>query len=343
MTWIVTLRCYYSRVEEVSVMLAVDVLESLELLGSSQWGLVTTAQASDAGVSKMQLSRLADRGTVQRVRHGVYALPSADTGPMQGLRAAWLATGSQPAGNQALAVVSGESAAAVHGLGDLLPSKYEFTTGVRRQTTQPDTRYRRRDLLDEDVTWVDGLPVTTVARTIKDLAAGGTDFDHLSVAVRDAVATTDVASAALVQALEPAAERFRSSDGSALFVTALKAAGYQPDLRVLELVAPELQEKLLLSLTPQLHKVISQAIAEQIRQLALPDTKAIPRAWTQLPAARTPEYQLAVQKRETRDAAGRQDGDGDDGTTTDSGRSEPAQKVPGDQAGERSQEPGRRS
>ena len=44
-------------------MLAVDVLESLELLGSSQWGLVTTTQASEAGVSKMHLSRLADRGT----------------------------------------------------------------------------------------------------------------------------------------------------------------------------------------------------------------------------------------------------------------------------------------
>ncbi|WP_433020169.1 type IV toxin-antitoxin system AbiEi family antitoxin domain-containing protein [Kribbella sp. CA-294648] len=119
-------------------MRAVNVLESLELLGSSQWGLVTAKQATKAGVSKMHLSRLTDRGTVQWLRHGVYALPSADTGPLRGLRAAWLATGSRPAGNQPLAVASGESAATVHRLGDLLPSKYEFTTAVRRQTTQPD-------------------------------------------------------------------------------------------------------------------------------------------------------------------------------------------------------------
>jgi Transcriptional regulator, AbiEi antitoxin len=332
-------------------MRAVDVLESLELLGSSQWGLVTTAQAYEAGVSKMQLSRLADRGTVQRVRHGVYALPSADTGPLQGLRAAWLATGSQPAGNQPLAVVSGESAAAVHGLGDLLPSKYEFTTAVRRQTTQPDTRYRKRDLPDGDVTWVNGLPVTTVARTVKDLAADGTDFDHLAVAVRDAVATTDVASDTLVQALEPAAERFRSPDGNALLVAALKTAGYRPDTRVLELVAPELQEQLLRALAPQLQNVISQAFAEQLRQLApridlspvtkhllseaVPDTKAITRALTQLPPVRVPElHQTAEQKRQTRDAARRQDKDADDGTTTDSAGSEPPQSVPGDQAGQ---------
>jgi predicted transcriptional regulator of viral defense system len=267
MTLKVTYRVLLSKLGEVSIVLAVDVLESLELLGSSQWGLVTTAQASEADVSKMHLSRLADRGTVQRVRHGVYALPSADTGPLQGLRAAWLATGSRPPGNQPLAVVSGESAAAVHGLGDLLPSKYEFTTAVRRQSTQPDTRYRKRDLPDGDATWVDGLPVTTIARTVKDLATGGTDFDHLAVAVRDAVTTRDVASAALVQALEPAAERFGSPDGSALLLAALKATGYQPDPQLAALMTPDIQEELFRALAPRLENLISQAIAEQLRQL----------------------------------------------------------------------------
>ena len=333
-------------------MRALEVLESLDLLGSSQWGLVTTAQAHEAGVSKMQLSRLVDRGTVQRVRHGVYALPSADTGPLQGLRAAWLATGSQPAGQQPLAVVSGESAAAVHGLGDLLPTKYEFTTSVRRQTTQPDVRYRKRAVPDEDVAWVNGLPVTTVARTVKDLATGGTDFDHLAVAVRDAVATTDVASDALVQALEPAAARFRSPDGNALLIAALKAADYRPDTLVLELVVPELQQKLLRTLTPQLQSVVSQIVAEQLRQLAptvdlsaatqqvlsaaLPDTKALARVLTQHPV-RVPELQ------QTTDAARRQERNADDGTTTDSAGSEPAQGVSGDEAGERGQEARRRS
>jgi hypothetical protein len=295
---------------------AVDVLESLELLGSGQWGLVTTAQATAAGVSKMHLSRLADRGTVQRVRHGVYALPSADTGPLQGLRAAWLATGSQPAGDQPLAVVFGESAAAVHRLGDLLPSKYDFATAVRRQTTQPDTRYRKRDLPDGDVTRVNGLPVTTVARTVNDLATGGTDFDHLAAVVRDAVTTAYVSSDALVQALEPAAERFGSPDGNTLLVAALKAAGYRPDTPVLELVGPELQEKFLRALAPQLENVASQAVAEQLRRL-------------------TP-------KRETQAAARRQDRKADDGAIADSAGSEPPETVPGDQAGQRGPEPRRR-
>ena len=167
---------------------AVDDLEILILVGSSQWGLVTASQAQEAGVARMRLSRLVDRGTLQRVRHGVYALPSASGGPLQELRAAWLATDSLPAGSKPTAVVSGQSAAAVHGLGDLLPPAYEFSTPVRRQTTLKDIRYRTRGLSDADVTMVDGLPVTTVPRTVADLAAIGTDQEHLTAVVRDALA-----------------------------------------------------------------------------------------------------------------------------------------------------------
>ncbi|WP_328328735.1 type IV toxin-antitoxin system AbiEi family antitoxin domain-containing protein [Kribbella sp. NBC_00382] len=294
---------------------AVDVLESLELLGSSQWGLVTTVQAAAAGVSKMQLSRLAERGTLQRVRHGVYALPSADTGPSQGLRAAWLATGSQPAGNQSLAVVSGESAAAVHGFGDLLPSKYEFTTAVRRQTTQPDIRYRKRDLPDGDVTRVNGLPVTTAARTIRDLATGGTDFDHLAAVVRDAVTSTDVTSAALVQALEPAAERLGSPDGNTLLTAVLKASGYQPDTRALELLSPALRDSFLRTLEPQLKNAVSQAVAEHLRQLA--------------PKPRRP----VTHEHEPRNAARRLNRKADGGRTTHPAGCEPPAEVSGHQAG----------
>ncbi|MBB5838257.1 type IV toxin-antitoxin system AbiEi family antitoxin domain-containing protein [Kribbella italica] len=277
-------------------MLALDVLETLELLGSGQWGLVTTAQASEVGVSKMRLSRLADRGTLQRVRHGVYSLPSADTGPLQGLRAAWLSAGGRSAADQPLTVVSGESAAAVHGLGDLLPAKYEFSSAVRRQTTQPDTRYRKRDLSDGDVVWVEGLPVTSVARTVEDLAAGGTDFDHLAAVVRDAF-TKGTAADRLAQALEPSADRFGSPDGDALLVALLETAGYRPDARVLELVAPDLQEKLLQAVTPRLDDVVSRAVAEQLREV-------------RREAAR---YQLATQKHLTPDVDRRQSKEADDG------------------------------
>jgi hypothetical protein len=238
----------------------------------------------------------------------------------------------------------------VHGLGDLLPSKYEFTTAVRRQSTQLDLRYRKRELPDGDVTWVNGLPVTTIARTVEDLATGGTDFDHLAVAVRDAVTTTDVASVALVRALEPAAKRFGSPDGNALLLAVLKAAGYRPDPRLAELVDPENREEFFRALVPQLESVVSQVVAEQLRQLmpevdlspvtqhmvraALPDTEAISRAFAQPPPRLIPEVRhRAAQKHRTRNAVRRQNRKADRGETADSAGSESPQTVSGRQAG----------
>jgi len=242
----------------------------------------------------MQLSRLAERGTLQRVRHGVYALPSADAGPFQGLRAAWLATGSRPAGQQSLAVVSGESAAAVHGLGDLLPSKYEFSSVVRRQTSQADTRFRKRELPAEDVVWVDGLPVTSVARTLQDLAFGGTDLDHLAVVVRDALSMGDAVSVDLARALVPAPERSSAVRTTAVLEAALKASGYQPPAELVELLVPDIRERLVAQLAPHLRDVISQAnqlmpmenattTAEQLLRSAFPDSQTLVRVLTQQP------------------------------------------------------------
>lgn len=248
-------------------MRAVDVLETLELLGSTQWGLVTTFQAQEAGVSKMRLSRLADVGTLQRVRHGVYALPSAGSQPLQELRAAWLAISAKLVEKQPVAVVSGESAAAVHGLGDLLPTKHEFTTAVRRQTTLPDVRYRKRALSSQDSTRVDGLPVTTVARTVADLAAAQTDFDHLAAVVHDALTGSNVTSAQLAEALEPAAGRFGYADGSTVLTALLESVGYRPGAVELSLVASELQKSVFQSVTPHLQDLVNQAMFTQLQVL----------------------------------------------------------------------------
>lgn len=193
-------------------MRAVDALETLELLGSAQWGLVTTAQARDAGLSNVQLARLTDQGTLTRVRHGVYALPSSGAGPLQDLRAAWLAA----ARHDDRVVVSGASAAVVHGLGDLVPSHHEFSSGVRRQSSQPDVRFHRGAFAPDEVTVVDGLPVTTVERTVADLTARGVDSDHLATVLADAVTTSHTSPKALATALQRNAHRYYAPDGATL-------------------------------------------------------------------------------------------------------------------------------
>ncbi|WP_382303908.1 hypothetical protein [Herbiconiux sp. UC225_62] len=68
---------------------------------------------------------------------------------------------------------------------------------------------------DDDVTVVDGLPVTTVVRTAADLAASFLDSDHLAGVLSAAVENLDVDVEELAQALSPYATRYGFDSGRA--------------------------------------------------------------------------------------------------------------------------------
>ncbi|MGP6175383.1 type IV toxin-antitoxin system AbiEi family antitoxin domain-containing protein [Corynebacterium sp. A21] len=209
------------------------VLEELEMFGSSQWGLVTAAQAHSLGIERLWLSRMNGRGMLQRIRHGVYALPSAKYDRLQDLRAAWLATDASVAAEDRLrsddpVVVSHVSAAGVHQLGDLLAARHEFSSPARRQTTQKDLRFHRCAVPARDITWMEGLPVTSIARTVGDLAANATDFDHLATVVRDAVEDHHVSTDELAERLFPRIDDYGAANSRELVHSLLGHAGYAP-------------------------------------------------------------------------------------------------------------------
>lgn len=215
-------------------MKASEALTVLEQLGSSQWGLATTGQAEALGVLRVDLGRLCDAGSIQRVRRGVYALASATYGPLQSVQAAWLATA--PAVDAETRVMEGDdvvvshvSAAQVHGLGDLVSARHEFTSPRRRQTTQADVRFHRLELPDEDRTVVDGLPATSVLRTVADLATSHADLDHLAGVVRDALSIPGTRRVRLAARLDPVAPRYGYDTGLALVDECLNRAGV-PDV-----------------------------------------------------------------------------------------------------------------
>ena len=219
-------------------MKAHDALTTLVELGTEQDGLVTTARAREFGVTPVDLKRLTDTGHVTRLRRGVYALPSAPPGPLQELRAAWLeASGRDRSGAEPPdTVVSHVSAAAMHSLGDLIPQKHEFTSPRRRQTIHPDVTFHRSGLSPAECTMVNGLPVTTVARTLEDLAATTTDFDHFSAMVKDAFSAPGVSFGALLRTLDRCAPHFGLEDHSELMTEAFERAGTPPELEALEKV-----------------------------------------------------------------------------------------------------------
>ena len=209
-----------------------DALRVLAEVSESQWGLVTSAQASARGVSHMNLTRLSESGDLVRVSHGVYRDAGAPDPRHEALRAAWLATEPKRLADDRLrdqppsAVVSGESAARLHGIGDLRAMRSEFTTPTRRQSQRPDVRYRTRQLPSSDVTVRDGLPVTTVERTIADLVEERQDLSIVADALRDAAMQT-LDTTRLTALLSPLADRngHPRDDGAALLEDLLRIGG----------------------------------------------------------------------------------------------------------------------
>ena len=214
-------------------MKARDALRELAEISASQWGMVTSAQAAARGVSRLDLSRLTESGDLVRLAHGVYKDAGAPSGAYLDVRAAWLSSDPARLASDRLGdghrgvVVSGQTAAWLHDIGDLRSNRTELTTPVRRQTQRADLHYRRRDLPVEDVTIRDGLPVTTPERTIADLVEDRTDLSIVADALRDASRKSELDLGLLVDSLAPLAERngHRKGDGVALLDQLLVIAG----------------------------------------------------------------------------------------------------------------------
>ncbi|RMB77128.1 hypothetical protein AYK61_12155 [Rhodococcus sp. SBT000017] len=209
-------------------------------LSSEQWGLFTMAQAKGLGFSAQQIARMAKSGTVERIRHGAYRVGGAPSVPSEQLRAAWMmiepsVTVGERLRDESPAVVTHRSAAWLHGLGDVDADVMEFATAKRRQSRLPDVRYRVASYEKDAWTLADGLPVTTVLRTIVDLAAGHLDGGHLAGIVRDAVVTNRVDSESASEALRPYAHRYgvQLGDGEGLLSRFLDEAGIPQSTRAL--------------------------------------------------------------------------------------------------------------
>ncbi|WP_271986228.1 type IV toxin-antitoxin system AbiEi family antitoxin domain-containing protein [Pseudoclavibacter terrae] len=99
-------------------MSSISAVGALADVSAAQWGLLTTAQANDVGVSRVQLTRLARQGLIERLTQGVYRDAHIPENELDGLRAAWLSTEPGLLAEQRLAnpsaIVSGRTTAYVH-------------------------------------------------------------------------------------------------------------------------------------------------------------------------------------------------------------------------------------
>lgn len=158
---------------------------TLYKLAEPQAGYFTAAQALEAGMLQVRLAQLHHRGDIERVTRGVYRLARYPISPLgQYMEAALWPQVRRP---DAHGVISHESALAIYGLSDASPAKVHLTlpTGLRiRRAAPKHLVLHYADLSPSDEQRVEGVPVTTPARAIRDAHAS-----HLGPAlIRQAIA-----------------------------------------------------------------------------------------------------------------------------------------------------------
>jgi very-short-patch-repair endonuclease len=133
-------------------------------LARSQYGVVTRRQLLVLGLTRGAIAERTKRGFLRSVHRGVYALGGTRLTPQGRWLAAVLACGSG-------AVLSHRSAARFWGVFPYDPGEVEVSRDAAGQTRRGAILLRQARLLSDEVEEVEGIPVTSVSRTILDLAA----------------------------------------------------------------------------------------------------------------------------------------------------------------------------
>src|SRR3954471_9971641 len=134
-------------------------------LAMRQHGVVARRQLRALGLSNAAVAHRVAAGRLHRVHHGVYAVGHRLLAPRGWWLAAVLACGPG-------AVLSDASAAALWGLRPSAPIRPDVSVRTSAGRARPGVRiHRRAGLRPDETTTCDGIPVTTPARTVLDLAA----------------------------------------------------------------------------------------------------------------------------------------------------------------------------
>lgn len=159
-------------VRDVSAVTSLRGDAAVAEVARRQYGVVTRAQLRACGLSAKAIATRVRQRRLHRLHRGVYAVGHAAWTPLQREMAAVLAVGDG-------AVLSHLSAAYVWGLAED-PGGPADVTLCGRDTGRQDVRgHRTRVLMPVDRTIRWGIPITTPARTVVDLAQYGGDLEQM--------------------------------------------------------------------------------------------------------------------------------------------------------------------
>lgn len=173
-------------------------LDALYPIAERWGGYFTTAHAHELGVSDQQLHYLTKSGSLERVARGIYRLRRFPPRPFEDVIVAclWAGEGS---------VASHETALAVYGITDAMPPVIHVTVPRPFRGRREGVVVHSALLREDERTTREGVPVTTPARTIRDVWSRYGP-DQATRAAREALARGIVTRRRLVRELASGSE-----------------------------------------------------------------------------------------------------------------------------------------
>lgn len=159
-----------------------DLRRRLFALAAQQGGYFTAAQAKSLGYSYQAQAHHVTAGNWHRIDRGLFRL------------AEWVPELHDDLIRWSLwskgrAVVSHQTALAAHGIGEFESPRIHLTVPPGFSTRDDAVSLHVADLPDGDIAWHTGFRVTTVLRSLVDVATAGADEDQLARAIQEATDT----------------------------------------------------------------------------------------------------------------------------------------------------------
>jgi predicted transcriptional regulator of viral defense system len=139
-------------------------------LANDAHGFITPDDAREAGINPINLVRMAERGQLERRANGLYRFPLFPAGPFD----AYMEAALWPRGVEG--VISHETALELYDLSDVHPRRIHITVPTtHRINREAPAAYRihHEDLARKDVGRLEGIPIVTAERAIRQVAGTG--------------------------------------------------------------------------------------------------------------------------------------------------------------------------
>jgi predicted transcriptional regulator of viral defense system len=159
---------------------SVHLRRALTRVARHQAGYFTAGQALAVGYSYPSQRYHTRQGDWLRIDRGIYRLPDWPLTQHEDL-ARWTLW------SRGRAVVSHQTALAVHELGDVMPARVHLTVPPGFRSRSPGLILHLGSIDEADTEQFEGFTVTTPLRSILDAAATSVEVDQLARAIQDAL------------------------------------------------------------------------------------------------------------------------------------------------------------